>query len=81
MTGITITGYIARVSKSKKTLAMKNCANWKSGMCSGVVYEHKDNKTTVTVDAVLANKPCIVDDGCYYFEKYVAPSIVAQGMQ
>ena len=65
------------MGKSKKRLAQKYCANWKYGNCLGSVhtFDRETGTNTVTIDEKLADKPCIVDEGCYYFEDYVAPAL------
>tara|TARA_R100001163_G_C5048250_1_gene185297 strand:+ start:681 stop:875 length:195 start_codon:yes stop_codon:yes gene_type:complete len=63
------------MEKSKKTDAMKHCANWNAGKCLGVIMFRKDGKLLMNVDKKLADKECCVDSGCEYFDSIVVPGM------
>lgn len=55
----------------KRTLARKNCANWNVGKCLGCVFIRENGELHMKIDKKLANKDCVVEDGCDYFENVV----------
>ena len=60
---------------SKKD-ARDYCANWNTGKCLGcMMYTTPDNILKMKIDSELANKDCVIDKGCDYFDMVVVPSI------
>jgi len=60
--------------------AQRDCANWSVGNCLGCDL-HIDRRYLVrnnwvpifqTIDSDKAGKPCCVEKGCKYFDKFVA---------
>tara|TARA_R100000278_G_scaffold577_1_gene1324 strand:+ start:569 stop:775 length:207 start_codon:yes stop_codon:yes gene_type:complete len=59
--------------------AQLECSNWYLGNCTGCLiiinkdYLKRNNWAPVfqTIDSKKANKPCTVETGCEYFEKFV----------
>jgi len=70
--------------KSRAThKAQKECSNWNNSKCLGVMIKvnqkRKDGykyliRQCINVD--LAEKSCIADKGCTYFENVILPGVV-----
>tara|TARA_Y100001951_G_scaffold98351_1_gene99064 strand:- start:486 stop:686 length:201 start_codon:yes stop_codon:yes gene_type:complete len=60
---------------SEKKLAQKYCSNWVRGNCIGRIIKYEDGMTKIWLDEELADKECIIDAGCYFFEDYVRPAL------
>ena len=66
--------------KKLRRKAQLECANWSLGICLGCnfyidkKYLEKNNWVPVFqhLDSKKANKPCIVEKGCNYFDRFVA---------
>ncbi len=63
--------------------AQLNCANWNTGKCCGVMLKIKQERKAgfkyyihQVLDTDLADKDCIVDKGCAYFNNFVLPGLV-----
>ena len=56
---------------SQIPIARKNCANWSNGKCLGCMFKRENDKLYIHVDKDFAGKPCVVDEGCHYFEEIV----------
>ena len=61
---------------SKIPIARKNCCNWNSGKCLGCMFKSRDGKLMMMIDKKYAGKPCVVDDGCQYFEEVVMNGVI-----
>ena len=58
--------------KKAETLARKECANYNSGKCLGVMFTRIDGKLTIKIDGNFAGKDCIADSSkCGYFNYIV----------
>ena len=57
------------------SMARGNCANWDNGNCLGAMMYRDGSGLFVRLDAKLAGKPCIVADGCDYFNNIVIPGV------
>lgn len=60
--------------------ARNNCANWNAGLCLGAMIRIRRKKGKRPflhqyLDPELAGKPCVVNQGCHYFNYIVAPAI------
>ena len=56
---------------SQIPIARKHCANWNNGKCLGCMFKREDDKLYIHVDKDFAGKPCVVDEGCQYFDEIV----------
>ena len=56
---------------SQIPIARNNCANWNNGKCLGCMFKRMENKLLLHIDKKFAGKPCVVDDGCKYFDEVV----------
>jgi len=56
---------------SQIPIARKYCANWDRGICLGCMFKRVDGELFMNLDKKFAGRPCVVDDGCRYFEKIV----------
>ena len=71
---------IRRKAMTKLRKAQLECANWDVGNCLGCNiyidrgYLKRNNWVPVfqTINTDKASKPCIVEKGCKYFDKFVA---------
>ena len=68
------------MKEQKLRKAQLECANWSVGNCRGCNL-HIDRKylknngwvpVFQTIDSEKAGKPCIVENGCKYFDNFVA---------
>ena len=64
--------------------AQKECANWNNGKCLGVMLKVKKKRVGgykypigQCINVTLAEKPCVADKGCAYFESFVLPGVVS----
>ena len=58
--------------------ARRHCANFNVGKCLGVMFTRRTGTLTCQIDAKFANKDCIVEKGCTYFEQIVIPGITRE---
>ncbi len=63
--------------------AQKECANWNNSKCLGVMMNIKQKRKDgykyfigQCINEELAEKPCIADKGCAYFENIILPGVV-----
>ena len=61
--------------KKIKSIASKYCSNWNAGSCIGCMFIREDDKLYTFISSELNGKPCIIEDGCEYFEEIVIPGI------
>ena len=71
--------YIRVMKKANKKDAMLHCANWNAGKCLGAMMYRKDDKLRMELDKKKADKDCIVDEGCDYFDNIVIPGMENNG--
>jgi len=65
---------------TKLRKAQLDCANWNIGNClgcsisidRGYLKRFKWAPVFMTIKSKKAEKPCIVEDGCRYFDNFVA---------
>ena len=58
--------------KQQESLARKECANYHSGKCLGVMFSREDGKLTTKIDKEFAGKDCIANTSkCGYFNQIV----------
>jgi hypothetical protein len=65
---------------TKLRKAQLDCANWNIGNClgcsisidRGYLKRNKWAPVFMTIKSKKAEKPCIVEDGCKYFDNFVA---------
>tara|TARA_R110002051_G_scaffold318226_1_gene400299 strand:- start:423 stop:599 length:177 start_codon:yes stop_codon:yes gene_type:complete len=55
-------------------MALKYCANWDSGKCSGCMLKCKAGTIYQVIDAKLMGKDCN-PEGCNYYDTLVIPVI------
>lgn len=67
--------YIKCMKNYGKSDARLHCANWNNGKCLGCMMSSKNGVLMVEIDSKLADKECIVTDGCDYFDRVVVPGI------
>ena len=61
--------------KSLKTTARQYCANYFIGNCLGCMMVRKDGVRYMRLSKKLADKECVVDQGCDYFDNIVVPGV------
>jgi len=71
--------YIRVMKKANKKDAMVHCANWNAGKCLGAMMYRRNDKLRMTIDKKKADKDCIVDEGCDYFDNIVIPGMENNG--
>ena len=67
------------MNKEKLRKAQLECANWSLGNCLGCEiyidrgYLKKNGSVPIlqSIDSDKAGKPCIVEKGCRYFDRFV----------
>ena len=67
------------MKKANKKDAMEHCANWNASKCLGVMMYRKDGELHMVIDKSKADKDCIVDEGCDYFDNIVIPGMENNG--
>ncbi len=55
--------------------ARHHCANFWTGKCLGAMFTRMSGSLTCRIDGKFANKDCVVEKGCTYFEQTVVPGI------
>jgi hypothetical protein len=63
--------------------AQKECANWNNGKCLGamlIINQKRKNgykyQIGQCINVELADKLCIADKGCSYYENFILPGVV-----
>jgi len=67
------------VKKSSKQDARRYCANWNAGKCLGAMMYREDGVLRFVLDKDKADKDCIIENGCDYFDNIVIPGINENG--
>jgi len=63
------------VKKRLLKTASKHCANWNSGDCLGCMIKTEKKVIIFKIKSKLANKPCVINTGCEYFNNIVLPGL------
>ena len=69
-------GYIECMENYKKEHARLHCANWDAGKCIGCDVRTEDTTLVLYIDSKKADKECVIDEGCGYFDRVAVPGIV-----
>jgi|TARA_A100001391_G_C4952188_1_gene247511 hypothetical protein len=62
--------------KKTKVVAQKNCANYNTGKCLGIMFTRINGKLRTVADKNFVGKDCSVEQGnCGYFNNIVVKGI------